>query len=61
MATVVSITNVRIAITAGGRPIPRKPLIMPAKKNAPKTISVIPMCGDGRHVVKVKSFNFVLH
>jgi hypothetical protein len=61
MATVVSITKVRTAITAGGRPIPRKPLIMPAKKNAPNTISVIPMYGDGRNAVKVKSFNFVLH
>ena len=36
----VSITKVSIIIAAGGRPMPRKPLIIPAKKNAPKMISV---------------------
>jgi hypothetical protein len=36
----VSMTRVSIAIAAGGRPIPRKPFMVPAKKNAPKMISV---------------------
>ena len=36
----VSITKVSITIAAGGRPMPRKPFMAPAKKNAPKMISV---------------------
>ena len=39
----VSITRVRIAIAAGGRPMPRKPFMAPAKKNAPKMIRVTPI------------------
>ena len=39
----VSITKVSITIAAGGRPMPRKPFIIPAKKNAPKMISVTPI------------------
>ena len=36
----VSITKVSIAMAAGGRPMPRQPFMTPAKKNAPKMISV---------------------
>lgn len=57
IATVVSITRVRIAITAGGRPIPRKPLIIPANRKAPRTISVIVTLGEGDNVLKINSIN----
>ena len=59
MAMGVSITKVRTAITAGGRPIPRNPFIIPAKKNAPKMISVTPISWEGSSVFVIKSFKVV--
>tara|TARA_B100000963_G_C22058927_1_gene422910 strand:+ start:63 stop:440 length:378 start_codon:yes stop_codon:yes gene_type:complete len=52
----VSITRVRNAIAAGGRPIPRKPFIAPAKKNAPKIISITLISCDGSNEVMINSF-----
>ena len=43
----VSITKVSITIAAGGRPIPRNPFIIPAKKNAPKMNSVTLISWEG--------------
>ena len=56
----VSITKVSITIAAGGRPIPRNPFIIPAKKNAPKIISVTPISWEGRSAVVMSSFKVVL-
>ena len=56
----VSITKVNIAIAAGGRPIPRKPFIVPAKKNAPKITSVTPISWEGSSEVVMNSFKFNL-
>ena len=56
----VSITNVSIAIAAGGRPMPRKPFITPAKKNAPKMISVILISWEGSSEVAINSFKIFL-
>ena len=60
IASGVSITRVKITIAAGGRPIPRKPLIIPAKKNAPRMISVMPISWEGRSAVVINSFKVVL-
>lgn len=60
MAIVVSITKVKIAITAGGSPMPRKPLMTPAKKKAPKTINVIQILGEGKSVSEMNSLNIAL-
>ena len=56
IATGVSITKVSITIAAGGRPMPRNPFIIPAKKNAPKMISVIPISSEGSSEVTINSF-----
>ena len=56
----VSTTKVSITIAAGGRPMPRNPLIIPAKKNAPKMISVIPISWDGSSEVAINSFKTFL-
>ena len=49
-------TRVNITIAAGGRPMPRNPLIRPARKNAPKITNVIAMSWEGRSVVVMNSF-----
>ena len=59
IATGVSITKVKIAIAAGGNPMPRNPLIIPAKKKAPKTINETLISGNGRSVFEINSFNIV--
>ena len=51
----VSMTRVSIAIAAGGRPIPRKPFMVPAKKNAPKMISVTLISWEGSSEVMINS------
>ena len=56
IANGVSITRVSIAIAAGGRPMPRKPFIIPAKKNAAKIISVTPISWEGSSEVVTNSF-----
>ena len=56
----VSITKVSITIAAGGRPMPRKPFIIPAKKNAPKMISVTPISWEGSSEVVINSFKVFL-
>ena len=56
----VSITKVRITIAAGGRPMPRKPFIIPAKKNAPKIISVTPISWEGSSEVVTNSIKVFL-
>ena len=48
MAIVGSITKVRKAIAAAGRPMPKKPLIMPAKRKIAITAMVIAISCDGR-------------
>jgi hypothetical protein len=48
-------TRVSIAIAAGGRPIPRKPFMVPAKKNAPKMISVTLISREGSNEVVINS------
>ena len=48
MAIVGSITKVRKAIAAVGRPMPKKPLIMPAKRKIAITAMVIAISCDGR-------------
>ena len=52
----VSITKVSITIAAGGRPMPRKPFMIPAKKNAPKMISVTPISWEGNSEFAINSF-----
>ena len=52
----VSMTRVNITIAAGGRPMPRNPLIRPARKNAPKITNVIAMSWEGKSDVVVNSF-----
>lgn len=47
MAMVGSITSVNIAIAAAGRPMPKKPLITPAKKNTTKIKVITPISSDG--------------
>ena len=56
----MSITKVSIAIAAGGRPIPRKPFMIPAKKNAPKMINVTLRSWEGRIDVVMNSLKIVL-
>ena len=51
----MSIIKVRIAIAAGGRPMPRKPFMVPAKKNAPKMISVTLISLEGSNEVMINS------
>ena len=53
-------TRVNITIAAGGRPMPRNPLIRPARKNAPKTTNVTAMSWEGKSVVVMNSFKAVL-
>ena len=60
IASGVSITKVKITIAAGGRPIPRNPFMIPAKKNAPKMIIVVPNSWEGRIAVVINSFKVVL-
>ena len=60
IATGVSITKVSMTIAAGGRPMPRKPFIIPAKKNAPKIISVIPISWEGNSEFVINSIKIVL-
>ena len=56
----VSIIRVKIAIAAGGSPIPRKPLIVPANKNAPMTISNVPMSEEGNRMFEMNASNAVV-
>ena len=60
IAICVSITKVSIAIAAGGRPRPRNPFIIPAKKKAPKMISVIPISWEGSSEVTINSLKIFL-
>ena len=52
-------TRVNITIAAGGRPMPRNPLIRPARKNAPKITNVITMSWEGKSVVVINSFKAI--
>ena len=56
----VSITKVSKTIAAGGRPMPRKPFIIPAKKNAPKMNSVTPISWEGSSEVVINSVKIFL-
>ena len=49
-------TRVNITIAAGGRPMPRNPLIRPAIKNAPKITKVIAMSWEGKSDAVMNSF-----
>ena len=49
-----------MTIAAGGRPMPRNPLIRPARKNAPKITNVIAMSWEGKSDAVMNSFNAVL-
>ena len=49
-------TRVNITIAAGGRPMPRNPLIRPARKNAPKITNVIAMSWEGISDAVMNSF-----
>ena len=60
MAMVGSITSVSNAIAAAGRPIPRKPLTIPDRKNTPKTVNVMAMSWEGRSDVVMNSFKAAL-
>ena len=48
MAIVGSITKVRNAIAAAGRPMPKKPLTIPAKRKIASTAMVMAISWDGR-------------
>jgi hypothetical protein len=49
-------TRVNITIAAGGRPMPRNPLIRPARKNAPKITNVIAISWEGKSDAVMNSF-----
>jgi hypothetical protein len=49
-------TRVNITIAAGGRPMPRNPLIRPARKNAPKITNVMKMSWEGKSDAVINSF-----
>ena len=51
----VSMTKVNMTIAAGGRPMPRKPFIRPARENAPKITSVTAMSWEGSSEVVMNS------
>ena len=48
MAFLGSITNIKNAIAAAGKPMPKKPLMMPANKKIVITEIVIAMSCDGK-------------
>ena len=48
IAIVGSITNVKKAIAADGKPMPRNPLIIPANKNITVTNKMTEMSSDGQ-------------
>ena len=48
MAMVGSITNVKKAIAAAGRPIPKNPLIIPANRKIANTARVMAISCDGK-------------
>ena len=55
IAMVGSITNVKKAIAAAGRPIPKNPLIIPANRKIAITAKVMAISCDGRILLLINS------
>ena len=59
MAMVGSITNVKKAIAAAGRPMPRNPLIIPANRKIAITARVMARSCDGRMLLLINSIKWL--
>ena len=56
IAMVGSITNVKKAIAAAGRPIPKNPLMIPASRKIAITAKVMARSCDGSMLLLINSF-----
>ena len=57
IAMVGSITNVKKAIAAAGRPIPKNPFMIPANRKIAITAKVMARSCDGRMLLLINSIN----